>query len=724
MLTSTAKLLYLTLLASQVLASTRSFGGVNMDDIRNLEIDHLVKSNPKGIQKLFDTFGGLLESRIQEELYNKIVGIVTNALLSADSVVDVSNSTALPETPTPENHTTEVPKVPTTEGGVDPTTQAGPHPTTEGNGGGPCFPPGSCDDPTTEAGGRSCIELEIQPTVTLTICVDGTEICIEVKVGPVPLEDECFDLSDIELPFPKDCPFSIPIPLPGDILTYLGQQTFAPLEPLVDLPPLPFLPTALPETIGNISSECIFSELQFVLDLVCSPRELYAFQMFDAMGKMPSGLLKGDLRWLGSFMQCRDIEDVENWLPFLEANSTYDAHYCLTTWQITTSEEANATKIPLQIGVCFPELCSQHDISTLLQFAFSAIFSDMFELESTFCEYDTPRDALGTAFLAIVLTLSALTVIGSTIDYLARVRYQRDPEDVYKINGDVTSYDNNAYDVQETPHAGIEMTETTNPDPKEKMTLENAMEKVEPQKDETENEESETLPTKSEKVAEDNVSISESKFARYSSPIRAFSGFINGSKIFSTDYDRDDPNHPLMALHGMRVLTLWWVIYQMTYETSYEVLQNPLDLLWISERFHSQAISNGSFATDTFFVISGFLITYLALKKLDEHGSSWKMWLTYYFHRVWRFWPAYIVILLMYMWALPNMVGGPLSYIANDYVQPCYTYWWTNVIFINNLHPYFDPLRDKCMPWSWYIACVMQFYIISPCIILLLHWKR
>lgn len=54
---------------------------------------------------------------------------------------------------------------------------------------------------------------------------------------------------------------------------------------------------------------------------------------------------------------------------------------------------------------------------------------------------------------------------------------------------------------------------------------------------------------------------------------------------------------------------------------------------------------------------------------------------------------------------------GPLWY-GSQVRTPCDSYWWTNLLYINNFHPF--SLTKECLPWSWYLANDMQFYVISP----------
>ena len=56
-------------------------------------------------------------------------------------------------------------------------------------------------------------------------------------------------------------------------------------------------------------------------------------------------------------------------------------------------------------------------------------------------------------------------------------------------------------------------------------------------------------------------------------------------------------------------------------------------------------------------------------------------------------------------------------------VEKCKLYWWTNLLYINNLYP--GDESKYCISWVWYLANDMQFFIVSPFLIHLYckHWK-
>lgn len=53
---------------------------------------------------------------------------------------------------------------------------------------------------------------------------------------------------------------------------------------------------------------------------------IFYFIVFDAIGKPPTGLLNGNINWLGSYKQCRKIESVSK----LD-KKPFHGKYCRTT---------------------------------------------------------------------------------------------------------------------------------------------------------------------------------------------------------------------------------------------------------------------------------------------------------------------------------------------------------------------------------------------------------
>ena len=98
--------------------------------------------------------------------------------------------------------------------------------------------------------------------------------------------------------------------------------------------------------------------------------------------------------------------------------------------------------------------------------------------------------------------------------------------------------------------------------------------------------------------------------------------------------------------------------------------------------------------------------------------------LTYYLHRYLRLTMVYAFV-LFFWWTLTVHLGnGPMwraGYGEDSVLQKtCQKYWWTNLLYINNLYPW--ELNDECVGWTWYLANDMQFSLLAPIIIIPLYF--
>ncbi|KAG5885178.1 hypothetical protein JTB14_000941 [Gonioctena quinquepunctata] len=136
-------------------------------------------------------------------------------------------------------------------------------------------------------------------------------------------------------------------------------------------------------------------------------------------------------------------------------------------------------------------------------------------------------------------------------------------------------------------------------------------------------------------------------------------------------------------------------------------------------RFELTFILNGPILVDTFFTISGFLATYLAMHYYYKIKNKINI-LYLYFHRYMRMAPTYAVILAFYCTLFVKLGNGPLwqERISSEQMK-CREVWWANLLFINN---YYDT-KNYCMFQSWYMACDMNAFMVVPVICLILYRK-
>ena len=105
---------------------------------------------------------------------------------------------------------------------------------------------------------------------------------------------------------------------------------------------------------------------------------------------------------------------------------------------------------------------------------------------------------------------------------------------------------------------------------------------------------------------------------------------------------------------------------------------------------------------------------------MDRHQGKFPF-ISFYVHRLLRLSPAYYLAVFIYFKVLPHVGSGPLWFDTR--VSYCEKYWWANVLYISNFYP--TAYLDVCYIVTWYLATVMQFFIISPIFLLLLYhcWK-
>ncbi|XP_033640142.1 O-acyltransferase like protein-like [Asterias rubens] len=202
--------------------------------------------------------------------------------------------------------------------------------------------------------------------------------------------------------------------------------------------------------------------------------------------------------------------------------------------------------------------------------------------------------------------------------------------------------------------------------------------------------------------------------------LMGFSSIRNGSKILNTEQTAGS----LACLNGIRVLSMFWIILGHTFSFQVGFMDDfryPIDVIFPS--FSFCVIVNSTVSVDVFFMLSGLLLTYLTLKHMKKVNGKMN-WFIFYFHRLWRITPTYMIALAIWASLAIHMGEGPYKTLFfEDVADLCREQWWTNLLYINNLYPFPGDLNASCMGWAWYLANDMQFFFISPFILYLLYKK-
>ncbi|XP_070576031.1 nose resistant to fluoxetine protein 6-like [Ptychodera flava] len=383
--------------------------------------------------------------------------------------------------------------------------------------------------------------------------------------------------------------------------------------------------------------------------------------MIDASGKIGAGFTDGNMGWLGSFELCRNFSDL---------------HYCHTQLPIHVSMY-NAT-VPVQWGLCTVTECNETDVANTLDLFIGEILGTEAAVSvppsgiPVACAKDPPKPHSIGFYLTVVLCciLASLMLIGWFLDiYLQYAARRRSGLPLID-----KSYQEDGGD-DETAKLLANSTRTQNGEPHVYFASN-----------------------------EENTNFLQEFFL-------CFALNRNVAKIMDTS----QPKKAIRCLHGIRVLSMLWVILGHSFLWhSLVPLDNYITGSSILKDFTFQVINNAFFSVDTFFFLSGLLVTYLAMDTLERTNGRLP-WFKFYFHRYWRLTPTLAMAILLWMYIHPWTGQGPLWFtmLPKPY---CEKYWWSTLLYINNFVP--NSLTEECIGWTWYLANDWQFYVITPLIIL------
>lgn len=108
---------------------------------------------------------------------------------------------------------------------------------------------------------------------------------------------------------------------------------------------------------------------------------------------------------------------------------------------------------------------------------------------------------------------------------------------------------------------------------------------------------------------------------------------------FNAIFDRTVGSDTLPSIHGLRAISMAWVILGHTCIVIFKYSDNMEMRKLVEKNFLFQAITNGPYSVDTFFFISGCLVSYLyfrsnakgKLNTLVKGGNEWRRCTAHFF---------------------------------------------------------------------------------------------
>lgn len=164
-------------------------------------------------------------------------------------------------------------------------------------------------------------------------------------------------------------------------------------------------------------------------------------------------------------------------------------------------------------------------------------------------------------------------------------------------------------------------------------------------------------------------------------------------------------------LDGLRFIGAFMVFLFHAFTINREVWGDFFEsapILWIRK-----LTSIGHYGVNLFFVLSGFLITYLLLKELKEQG---KIHIGFFLvRRILRLWPLYFVIVLFGFFVFPHLPFG----------IPTVHEFWRYSLFLSNFDEIIHGSQDSInfLSATWSVSIEEQFYIGWAVVIGFFQWK-
>lgn len=404
------------------------------------------------------------------------------------------------------------------------------------------------------------------------------------------------------------------------------------------------------------------SSLQDTLPkLMSSPLAKY----IDSWAKPPSRVLHGNIRWLGAYDECKEIPN---------------AKYCFSKMVLFGQDNP---LVPGYYASCVPSQCTTSDVFKILKVA-ENITSKYIAFGKPTCEEPVEYKTGFKITLVLCVVICVLFVIGTILELLIGSNVIS-----YEVKESISSNENN-----------IHMKEIEKQDDTEYME--------------------EAMVFSTEKRTNSffffctNISIRKENFL-----VKFFLCFglhKNARQVLSTEV----PKNAIGCINGIRTISMMWVILGHLYFFGMlSPLDNPLTVAKIFHTYKFLPISNAYVSVDTFFLLSGLLVAFLGLRRMDKNEGCLNIPM-FYLHRFIRLTPPYMFVILFWNNIFPLIITGPLSqnYRNDEFQEACNNYWWTNLLYINNFYP---KMAKECLGWSWYLANDMQFYIISPIFLILIY---
>ncbi|XP_076301815.1 nose resistant to fluoxetine protein 6-like [Lasioglossum baleicum] len=439
-------------------------------------------------------------------------------------------------------------------------------------------------------------------------------------------------------------------------------------------------------------------ELQSLRDAV-DHKVLWGMRLLDVSGRPGSGFTLGNNFWPGSRMGCVYIHYKRN-IPVslkLMRNASqyrdpktefppYPVQYYVARF-VHNSTQQYHMGVPGQdnmvMGMCLPSSCTVDELAVIIERIFrdrTLLIGQLYSADFKLVEVSDVTDdhqwlLSGQKILAMLWLLLSLGVVIVATVYDVMFYQKR----LMKKRDFLTFENNNSAELKNDVEAKREL---------------------EPE----------------------NVCLDEHKPENMTTKILlCFSANTNAKQIFTFESGANS----LPALHGIKFISMLWVISAHSAYFSYSYMVNLSLGVIFMDGFLTKIISNATYSVDTFLCVSGFLMSSIYLKVMHKENRTLTLGIRMVqliqqtIKRFIRLTPAYLIVILI---AILNYTYYEKTSTYQMYESPsyhCSKYWWRNLLYINNFYSW----DELCLSWSWYIGNDMQFFIYGTILLMLYSWR-
>ncbi|XP_043476804.1 nose resistant to fluoxetine protein 6-like isoform X1 [Leptopilina heterotoma] len=423
--------------------------------------------------------------------------------------------------------------------------------------------------------------------------------------------------------------------------------------------------------------------------------ENWALRILDASGRYTSGLFSANRYWLGAPEQCREMEN--NFLKWKnEGNISKNSEFIpfgVSVYSIDITINIFKPEINqnITLGLCLPMSCSVYDVKELLNFSIEQrennsriiIVNNIRKLTDG---YNIWNDGIFYLLVGTFIMASILIIIGTAYDLFLRHNALKKGK-IEKTRSNIDEFKDNRKECFYNEEITISKLWTMN---KHNASL--------------------------------DVYNTESKPKPLSEALLSFSLLLNISKLCSFNVGSDT----LAPIHGLRFISMLWIILVHCCLTTNEISDSSLWRSRAENNFLYQTISNGSYAVDTFFFISGCLVAFLYFrtivkKEIRQKRTTRGFWgkiMQFFgmmFYRYVRLTPPYLLVIGLIQVSMKWHHDHSLIQLPTLDYETCEKFWWRNALYVNT---YFN-MNERCMVWSWYLANDTQFYTVGIIILII-----